>query len=84
MYKRQPENNTTPAVFYYNFGTTIISDINNNIPGTILPEKNWGIGDFGDLKAMLVDVAKRGGSFIGLKDVYKRQSEILCLQHQHG
>lgn len=25
--------------FYYNFGTTIISDINNNIPGTILPEK---------------------------------------------
>ncbi|MGT9567444.1 fimbrial protein [Escherichia coli] len=43
-YPGSPENNTTPAVFYYNFGTTIISDINNNIPGTILPEKNWKIG----------------------------------------
>lgn len=38
-YPGSPENNTTPAVFYYNFGTTIISDINNNIPGAILPEK---------------------------------------------
>lgn len=33
-------------------------------------EKNWGIGDFGDFKAMLVDVVKRGGSFIGLNSIY--------------
>ncbi len=25
-------------------------------------QKNWGIGDFGDLKSMLVDVATRGGA----------------------
>lgn len=33
-------------------------------------EKNWGIGDFGDFKVMLVDVVKCGGLFIGLNLIY--------------
>ncbi len=32
--------------------------------------KELGIGDFGDLKAMLPEVAKRGGAFIGLNPIH--------------
>ncbi|EFA4953997.1 fimbrial protein, partial [Escherichia coli] len=36
-YPGKPGNNTTPATFSYNFGTVIVSDVNNNSPGKVLP-----------------------------------------------
>lgn len=37
---------------------------------TVRTAYNWGIGDFGDLKQLITEVASRGGDFIGLNPIH--------------
>ncbi|MGF1695647.1 4-alpha-glucanotransferase [Vibrio lamellibrachiae] len=37
---------------------------------TLRTSHNWGIGDFGDLKQLVADIASRGGDFVGLNPIH--------------
>ncbi|TKF21605.1 4-alpha-glucanotransferase [Vibrio genomosp. F6] len=37
---------------------------------TLRTQHNWGIGDFGDLKQLVSDIASRGGDFVGLNPIH--------------
>lgn len=37
---------------------------------TLKSSHNWGIGDFGDLKQLVAEIASRGGDFVGLNPIH--------------
>lgn len=37
---------------------------------TLRTAHNWGIGDFGDLKQLVAEIASRGGDFVGLNPIH--------------